>query len=578
MEPSSAFRGGRDVITLGIGGVNHDFSAALAINGAVVVAISEERLTREKYSVDVDRMRTDFESTEELARQVTSWNDYLTAKEPLRDSIEYVLDAAGVASSDLDAVAYCCQRALLPSALDGVPAIRLNHHRSHAASSYLASPFEDATVLVADGAGDRIPGTSQLEAVSVYAARGRDLELRWHLGDPHSIGGLYEAATHLAGYRLLEEGKTMALASFGGDRFYESVRSLVEFHDDGRFALGGEPVELRRLPERRSKVKMLREACDLPGGLGFADRADLAFAVQKVTEELFVHVVRAAAGRTGSENLCVAGGVALNSVANYVALRAGPCQEIFVQPHAGDGGLAVGNALLATEKLTPGRFRRWRMPHAYLGRTYSASRIRMAIEAFDDQVTSSGDADVVRRSAGLLAAGKIIGWFQGGSEWGPRALGNRSILADPRSAETKRRLDESVKKREPFRPYAPVVLADRAAEYFDLDRASPYMLLVAPVRPEKAAEIPAVVHVDGTARLQTVDRTTNVRLAALLEAFEAMTGVPVLLNTSFNMNREPIVETPEDAIRSFLSSEMDALVLGDQILTRREKDASHAGS
>ena len=559
-----------DVVTLGLGGQNHDFSAALAVDGEIVVAISEERLTRQKYSVDVDLMSRDFDSMEDLARQSTSWTEHLRTQGLLSASIDYVLDSAGVALPDVAIVSYCCNRQLLPPSLVASRLWRVNHHMAHAASSYLASPFGDAVVIVADGAGDRITGTAQLESVTVLHGRQQSLKVLWRLGDPHSIGGLSEAATYLIGYRLLEEGKTMALASFGSDRFCDAVRSLVTYHDDGRFGIGDEPVEPRRIPDRISKVKLLRSVCGLGDTLSEADRIDLARAVQVVIEETLLHTVTAAARQTGSRNLCLAGGVALNSVANFRLLQTGLFDDMFVQPHAGDGGLAVGGALLAAERVAPGRVPRVPVTHAYLGRSYTDEQALSAVDDAGPHVRCRRMQDVAMETARLLADGKVIAWFQGGSEWGPRALGNRSILADPRRREMKRRLDEDVKRREPFRPYAPAVLAEHAGAFFLIDRPSPFMLLVAPVRPELTDRIPAVVHVDGTARLQTVHDATNPAFAALLRDFDALTGVPVLLNTSFNVNKEPIVETPADAVRTFLDSEIDALVLGPYLVERAE--------
>jgi carbamoyltransferase len=554
-----------DVVTLGIGGANHDFSAALAVNGEIVGAISEERLTRQKYSVDVDLMSRDFASTEELARQASDWTELLAARGQLDASVAYVLDAAGVDAARVDAVGYCCHPRVLPASVRAMPATRVNHHRAHGASSYLASAFDDAVVIVADGAGDRIPGTSMLEAVSVYRGRGQAMDLLWHLGDPHSLGGLYEAMTYLAGFRLLEEGKSMALASYGSTRFLDAVRSLAAPRDDGRVLLGGAP-EAVRVPSRTSKVKQLLDACGLSEPVSREDATDLAAAVQRVLEDALLNVARAARRDTGAATLCLAGGVGLNSVANLRLLTEAGYDDLFVQPHAGDGGLAVGNALLAAQQVAPD-VPRHPMRHAYLGRTYGPDEVRAALDVAEG-VTWTEPDDVVAVAADLLANGAIIGWCQGGSEWGPRALGNRSILADPRGRDTKHRLDTEVKFREPFRPYAPVVLADRAAEWFEIDRPTPYMLLVVPVIEDKRDVIPAVVHVDGTARLQTVDDDANPRLAALLRAFEARTGVPVLLNTSFNVNKEPIVETPADAVRTLLASALDALVVGDFLVTR----------
>jgi carbamoyltransferase len=559
-----------EVITLGLGGATHDFTAALAVNGRIVVAIAEERLTREKHAVDIARMSSDFGTTAELQRQAVDWLRYVIEKRPFERALEYIFDATGVEPAKIAMVGHCCDPRLLPAELAGVSRARFNHHLAHAASSYLASPFPDAAVLVADGAGDRIRGSAQLEATSAYHGRGEALDRLWRVGDPHSIGGLYEAATAMVGFHPLEEGKTMALASFGSNRWYEPLSELVTLLDDGRYAFGAETADIRRVPDRISKISLLRQATGVGERPTDEEKADLARAVQMVTEDVLLHVANHLHTLTRSRSLCIAGGVGLNSVANHRILADGRYDDLFIQPFAGDGGLAIGTALLAAHRAIPGGPPREPMRSAFLGRIYSDEEILAAIGRHGELLRTSDHANVERRTAELLARGDVVGWFQGGAEWGPRALGNRSILADPRDLASKRALDARVKVREVFRPYAPAVLRENQNLYFELEHESPYMLLVAPVRSERAAEIPAVVHVDGTARIQTVDRESNPRFARLLDAFGTLTGVPMLLNTSFNLHGEPIVETPDDAILSFLRCRMDALVLGNIIVERRE--------
>jgi carbamoyltransferase len=372
------------------------------------------------------------------------------------------------------------------------------------------------------------------------------------------LGALYSrVSTYVFGH-WNKCGEVMGLASYGRDSLPPLVR--LEGDDlrftpwDERFVFpfeGGSDAEWEASPHR-------------------THWEDLAWRVQRDVEDVLLERARRLAASTGSRRLAMAGGVALNCVANGRLLLEGPFEELFVQPAAGDDGIALGCALYGDAVLR-GHGRRWRMEHAYLGAPYDEARVADALRGFGTRLALARrrPADLAEETADLLAAGRVVGWFQGGSEFGPRALGNRSILADPRDTGMRDRVNARVKHRQAFRPFAPVVLAERAREWFEIPVDSPYMLLAGRVRPEMRSRVPAIVHVDGTARVQTLRRETNPRLYALIEAFARRTGVPLLLNTSFNDRGEPLVETPQNAVDCFLGTELDALAIHDRLLVKR---------
>ncbi|MFJ6194846.1 carbamoyltransferase [Micromonospora sp. NPDC092111] len=542
---------------LGLGGSHHDFCACLVDDGRVVCAVEEERLTRVKVA---------FGLGPRLQRALAA---------------DYVLGEAGLCPADVDLV-------LANDLLNRVYTLRfrdrvewIGHHLSHAASTLFTSPFQEAAVLVLDGRGSTVDGGALplAETITFYhgdsaglrplgAVAGRAGVAAYRLDDPYedSVGGMYELVSKEIGFRRVggmgEPGKTMGLAPYGGDRY---VRDLAEHYTlgDGEF--------------RQSLAQQGRLRALIAGELARADtgadrdeiRADFAYAVQAHTERIVLHLARWLHARTGSKNLCLAGGVALNSVANFKILQESGFERIHIVPAAGDSGTALGAALYGHHVIGGNPWTPSPRPFSpYLGRPISTAEIEAAVARHAGAVRVERPADAPGYAARLLAEGAVTGWFQGRSEIGPRALGNRSILADPRRAGMKDLINAKVKHREAFRPFAPVVLHDRQAEFFDSSVPALYMLLVPAVRPDKRAVIPAVTHVDGSARLQTATPELNPKLCALLAAFDRLTGVPVLLNTSFNDNEEPIVETPDDAIRCFLSTGMDALVLGDLVLSK----------
>jgi carbamoyltransferase len=545
------------VRVLGLGGSHHDFGACLVEDGRIVSAVEEERLTRKKVG---------FGLGPRLQRCLAA---------------EYVLTEAGTTIGDVDLV-------LANDLLNPVYSVRfkdrvqwIGHHLSHAASTFYTSPFEQAAVLVMDGRGSEhtVTGERYGETVTYYtgdadglhprhAVHGR-IQTRERAVDEvceNSVGGMYETVSKAIGLRTVggvgAPGKAMGLAAYGTPRYVKALARLYRMRD------GDFQQSLDQLRELENLVA--RELAR--AGIGHASdevRADFAFAAQDHAERIIIEIARRLHERTGARRLCLAGGVALNSVANYKILQETPFEEIHVVPAAGDSGTSIGAALHGYHG--PGGHP-WKPASAafspYLGREYSEEQYWAAIVTHADRVQVERPPDLYARVAGELAKGAVVGWFQGRSEVGPRALGNRSILADPREATMKDRINAKVKHREWFRPFAPVVLHDRQEEYFTSGIPAHYMLLVPHVRPEKRAMIPAVTHADGSARLQTAVPWLNRRLCDLLAAFDRLTGVPVLLNTSFNDNEEPIVESPQDAMRCFLTTDMDLLVLGDLMLRK----------
>jgi carbamoyltransferase len=542
---------------LGLGGSHHDFCACLMVEGQIVSGIEEERLTRKKFGYGLGPR---------LQRCLAA---------------EYVLAEAGITAAELDLV-------VANDLLNKVYSARyrdriqwIGHHLSHAASTFYTSPFERAAVLVVDGRGSAIErdGVRQGETITsfvggpdglrtVRAIQGRIGTAARRIDEPYedSVGWLYEAVAKSIGLTTTggvgAPGKAMGLAPYGTARYVADLASSYSLRD-GEFRQSDS--------QQRSLVAFMAAELSRAGDGQAAEEicADFAFAVQANTERIMLELARWLHRQTGEKALCLAGGVALNSVANFKILEETPFEQIHIVPAAGDSGTAIGAALHGHHAVAG---HRWH-PSAdlfspYLGREYAAGEIDAAVAPYLDQVRVERTDRLYDSVAEDLANGLVVGWYQGGSEVGPRALGNRSILADPRDPEMKDRINAKVKHREPFRPFAPVVTRSRQAAFFSSDVPAPYMLLVPQVLESARSLIPAVTHVDGSARLQTAIPELNPRLCALLNAFDRRTGVPVLLNTSFNDNEEPIVETPADAIRCFLRTEMDRLVLGDLLVRK----------
>jgi carbamoyltransferase len=437
----------------------------------------------------------------------------------------------------------------------------LEHHLSHAYQAYLCSPFEDAAILTIDGRGEdleRLDGGAISTTVAV--GEGDRVETFSEILIPSTVGGMYSGATYHLGFREEQEGNTMALAAFGGDRFYRLAREdAFVLRDDGGFELCGDGLTYRN---RMTEFAPRRER----GGPLDERHYDLAWGVQKFAEEIILHLCRALHERAGNPRLAIAGGVGLNCVANEKILRHTPFEELYVMPNASDRGLAAGAALYGYHVLLGGT-ERHPPAHDYLGLPPSEAQIVGALKAAGDTAFRRSE-DIEGECAELVAKGRIVGWVQGGAEFGPRALGHRSILADPRTEASKERLDAEIKRREWFRPYAPSVLAEHADEYFEMLGPSPYMLLAVNTREEARDKVPGIVHADGSARVQTVERQVEPRYHGLISRFHELTGVPLVLNTSFNGYGEPMVESPRDAIEAMRSMNLDALAIGDYLAWR----------
>ena len=534
---------------LGINAVFHDPAAALVVDGRIVAAAEEERFTRRKHG----KPSVPF-STWEVPGAAARW----------------CLARGGIGPEDLDAVAYSYDPSIAAThsdvTSDGWEALRtlfveraplflraelpgldpacvrfVAHHAAHAASAYLAAPLESSAVMVLDGRGER---------ASYLAGVWRDgiFERLAVQPLPHSLGLMYEDVTeHLGFHRSSDEYKVMGLAAHGSPEYLPELRRLIRCRDGG-FTL--DPIEWSTFAKPRVGEEWRSE------------HADLAASVQARLEEVLLELAAWLHDRSGDDRLTMAGGVALNCVANSRLVREGPFRELWVQPAAGDAGTALGAALHSARAFGD---RTLPMETAALGPEWSDDEIRSWLDAA--RVPFEEPADLADSVAEILAADGVVGWYQGRSEYGPRALGHRSLLADPRRAANLERLND-IKGREQFRPIAPMVLLDRAAEIFDGPLPSPYMLFTQRVEPAWAERIPAVVHVDGTARIQTVDPDAEPLVAGVLRAFERRTGVPVVVNTSFNTSGRPIVDSPRDALECFGAAPIDALAIGPALVRR----------
>lgn len=562
------------VVVLGLSGYAHDSAVAVVEGSRILAFAEEERFNREKHTGAfpdgalhwaLASQGLDLSDVDEVAFYVRPWLLIAArAVEALRylpRSVPHFLARSPANLLGFLRVGSRLRHAALPARNGHRFRVRpVDHHLAHAASAFHVSGFDEAAILSLDGAGERI---------TTWFGRGAGNRIeRLHaIVLPHSLGLFYSAVTHHLGFRPWGgEGKVMGLAPYGDpDRFYRPLREVVRWSDDGDLTIDLRFVEYHvsgwqrwtspafaaRFGPRREPESELRD-----------EHRDLAAALQRVTEEAALALLRHLHRLAPSRHLCLAGGVALNSVMNGRLAREGPFERLFIQPAANDAGTALGAALYRACSVH-GRARPAPADLVYLGPAFDHDRCETAARAAGLEVERP--ADVAARTADLLAGGRIVGWFQGRMEVGPRALGNRSILADPRDPTMRDTLNRRVKRREAFRPFAPSVLAEEAAAWFTDVRPSPFMSLVFSVRPDKRARIPAVTHVDGSARVHTVTREANPRYHALLSAFAARTGVPMVLNTSFNVRGEPIVCTPEDAVRCFLGTELDALVLDELV-------------
>jgi carbamoyltransferase len=472
------------------------------------------------------------------------------------------------------------------------PLLFAEHHQSHAASAFFPSPFERAAVMCLDGVGEW--ATS-----SVWQGEGKNLTPLWEIDFPHSLGLLYSAFTYYTGFKVNSgEYKVMGLAPYGEPKYVDLIlENILDLKDDGTFRLNMDYFNYATgLTMTNEKFHRLLDGPPRKPESPLEQRhMDLARSIQVVTEEVMLRLARTVKSETGNDYLCLAGGVALNCVANGIILREGIFKDIWIQPAAGDAGGALGAALaiwhqyLGNERTLDGAMDN--MKGAYLGPQYSPQEIRTFLDPIGAKYQYTSDEELFAHLAEILEAGNVVGWFQGRMEFGPRALGARSILGDPRNTKMQSVMNLKIKYRESFRPFAPSVLAERVADYFEHEGPSPYMLLVAPVKEELCipmteeqqklfgieklnvprSTLPAITHMDNSARVQTVHEQTNPRYHALLTAFAERTGCPILVNTSFNVRGEPIVCSPGDAYRCFMRTEMDYLVLENFLLAKHEQ-------
>jgi carbamoyltransferase len=589
---------------LGISAFYHDSAAALVVDGRVVAAAQEERFTRKKHDSAFPTHAVAYCLAEAGITAVDlDWVGFydkplLKFERLLETYLAYA--PRGFRSFAQALPLWVREKLFLPRtmsrALGGAYKRRFvfaEHHETHAASAFYPSPFEEAAILTVDGVGE-------WATASFGVGRGNSIELTHQLRFPHSLGLLYSALTYYCGFRVNSgEYKLMGLAPYGEPRFADLIlKNLIDLKDDGSFRMDQSYFNYSAgLTMTSDKLHQLLGGPPRQPESPLTQREmDLAASIQVVTETILLKMVRHVHALTGHQNLCLAGGVALNCVANGLILREGPFDRLWVQPAAGDAGGALGVALLIDHQLL-GNDRIPGKPDGQngtlLGPSYSDAQIEPFLRSVDAPFDRfDDDDDLCQAVAEQLAEGAVVGWFQGRMEFGPRSLGSRSLLGDARDPEMQSTMNLKIKFRESFRPFAPSVLADRAADYFDMPRNSdsPYMLIVAPVKAEHRIEpkgeadhlfgidklkvprstIPAVTHVDGSARVQTVDESRYPLYAKLLRAFERRTGCPVLINTSFNVRGEPIVESPADAYRGFLATGIDVLAIGHFLVKKAE--------
>ncbi len=561
---------------LGISCFYHDSAACLIQDGHVVAAASEERFTRKKHDEGFPHKAVEF--CLKAGRIGAGDLDYVGFYDKPVLKFERLISTylstfpRGFFSYSKAMPIWLKEKLWIPSLIRKELAYKgkilfTEHHMSHAASAFLVSPYKEAAILTVDGVGE-------WATASYGIGKDRQIDLFKEIRFPHSLGLLYSAFTYYLGFKVNSaEYKVMGLAPYGEPKYVDQVKQLIDIKDDGSFVMdmsyfsyhyglrmvNGKFSKLFGGPPREGESKLDQR------------HKDIAASVQKVTEEVMIKMARYLHRETGMENLCLAGGVALNCVANGRVLREGPFKDLFIQPAAGDAGGALGAAAYIYHSVLDNP-RMESMEHAYLGPEYSEEEIQTTLKKCNAPAAKLGREDLVREVAALIDGQTVIGWFQGRMEFGPRALGNRSIIADARNPKNKDVVNLKIKFRESFRPFAPTVLEERISEYFEIDRPSPYMLLVAPVREGKRV-IPSVTHVDHSARIQSINRSQNSLYYDLVREFDRRTGVPVIINTSFNVRGEPIVCTPEDAYRCFMRTHMDYLVLGPYLLDKKTQPA-----
>lgn len=582
------------MIVLGISSYHPDSSAALVIDGEIVAAVDEERLNRIKHSPGFPENAIKY--CLEKGKISISQVDHIAVANDLKVNvarkIAFSLSTFPVSAWPGYFASYMRQRVMRPlniiedlsRRIGGEPddlrkkVKRVEHHNAHGASSFFTSPFEDAAILTMDGSGDFV--TCALSLGERNRIR-RVSQVYW----PNSLGMLYFSVTQYLGFHELgAEGKVMALASYGKPRHMDEFRKIIRLAPDGfrmdmdyfTFHLPvlidnwGDPTTAAFFVYRDWLSKKFHSAfgpARKPGTEYSQKYLDIAASLQLTLEETVFHLLKILHKKTRTDNVCLAGGVALNCVMNGKVASSTPFKRVFVQPNAGDGGLSLGSALYLYHNVLSNT-RKVALKSASLGTEFTNREVKEALD--NAGLRYARHEDIAPRVAKEIANGKVIGWFQGRMEFGPRALGNRSILADPRRGEMRDYINSAVKNREMFRPFAPSVLEEDAKEFFTVDGfPSPFMLLAFNVHPEKTDKVPAITHIDGTARVQTVDHLANPRYRRLIEEFKKLTGIPMVLNTSFNLKGEPVVSSPKDAIKSFLATKIDVLAIEDYIVEKR---------
>ncbi len=555
---------------LGINATMNDPSVCLIKDGKLISAIEEERLTRNKF----EKMRPNRAITRCLQLEGITLDDvdfisytwkpwlYIGAEAAMRlrrlpqrpqESVFALLQAGQIVSSHLNDIRYF-------KTVTGKKPMVFNHHMCHIASSFLVSPFERAAILSIDNRGEN--------ATTVMAlGEGNKIKLLKEIKIPHSLGKVYSGITYHLGFRIeKDEYKVMGLASYGKPSFYDTFKKIIHLDPNGGYKIDGDycNYDLDGRPTR--KLIDIIGPKRVYGEPVTQRHMDIAASLQKVHEETVLHLVSHLYKLTGEENICMAGGVSYNSVANGKVHMDGPFKNFYIPPCVGDAGTSIGSAYYLYNSLL-GNPRNFVMDSASLGPSYTDREIKDALDTC--KVNYRKEKDITKTTAKLLSEGNIVGWFQGNMEFGPRALGNRSILADPRRPEMKDMVNKYVKRREEFRPFAPSALEEDLEVYFDTKHPSPFMTSVCMVKPEFRDKIPAVTHFDGTARIQTVSKKTNPCYWKMIDEFKKITGIGVVLNTSFNVRDEPIVCSPLDAIGCFYSSGMDYLAVGNYLALKK---------
>jgi carbamoyltransferase len=578
---------------LGINAFHGDSSASLIINGELIASAEEERFRRIKHwaGLPAESIRYCLYEAEVSLNEVDVIAINQDSKAALWKKIGYTLVKKPDLKFVFNKIKTRRKRESLTEQFEKIfpdnkftgNIIPVEHHLSHLSSAFHVSPFNEAVVVSVDGFGDFASGAWGI-------GRGTNINIEHRVHFPHSLGIFYQALTQYLGFpNYGDEYKVMGLAPYGKPAFMEEMRQIVTLHNDGSYKLN-----LNYFNHHRENVAYEWENGSPVFGPIFSDSLidllgvargnneeltqkhfDIAHSIQAMYEEAFFHLLNTLYKKYEIDNLALSGGCAMNSVANGKVYRKTPFKRVYIQSAAGDAGGAIGAAFVTWHKLNPRAGRVFQMDHAYWGPEYNDSEINEVLEnkseALHQQACSvreiDDEAELCKQTAEAIADGKVSGWFQGRMEWGPRALGNRSILCDPRRSDMKEVLNLKIKRRESFRPFAPSILREHVLEWFEEDDDVPFMMKVFQIREEKRTEIPAVTHVDGSGRLQTVNEETNSRYYHLIQAFKNITGIPILLNTSFNEN-EPVVCKPEEALDCFLRTKMDVLVMGKYFIQR----------